>query len=136
MAASLEETLILVWRQVMVEDAKVVALGDSSDDHTGTGGNHGGLCWLPGSRSARGAGGGLGCFCAAVFHRALWRTVLPSFRTESSGQSVRTGSNSRSCGGDCRCSLHIGAPLIDRRTHCIDRNHYLDGPDEHEEGSG
>ncbi len=28
MAASLEETLILVWRQVMVEDAKVVALGD------------------------------------------------------------------------------------------------------------
>jgi len=28
MAASLEETLILVWRQVMVEDTKVVALGD------------------------------------------------------------------------------------------------------------
>src|SRR3954465_10997308 len=28
MAASLEETLILVWRQVMLEDTKVVALGD------------------------------------------------------------------------------------------------------------
>ena len=28
MAASLEETLILVWRHVMVEDTKVVALGD------------------------------------------------------------------------------------------------------------
>ena len=28
MAASLEETLILVWRQVMVEDTKVVVLGD------------------------------------------------------------------------------------------------------------
>jgi hypothetical protein len=28
MAASLEETLILVWRQVMVEDTKVVALGE------------------------------------------------------------------------------------------------------------
>jgi len=27
MAATLKETLILVWRQVMVEDAKVVALG-------------------------------------------------------------------------------------------------------------
>ena len=28
MAASLEETLISVWRQVMVEDAKVVTLHD------------------------------------------------------------------------------------------------------------
>ena len=28
MAASLEETLILVWRQVMVEDTRVVALGE------------------------------------------------------------------------------------------------------------
>jgi hypothetical protein len=28
MAVSLEETLILVWRQVMLEDTKVVALGD------------------------------------------------------------------------------------------------------------
>jgi len=28
MAASLEETLILVWREVMLEDAKVVALGE------------------------------------------------------------------------------------------------------------
>jgi hypothetical protein len=28
MAASLEEILILLWRQVMVEDSKVVALGD------------------------------------------------------------------------------------------------------------
>jgi hypothetical protein len=28
MAASLEETLVLVWRQVMVEDTKVVVLGD------------------------------------------------------------------------------------------------------------
>jgi len=28
MAASLEETLILVWRQVMVEDTKAVALGE------------------------------------------------------------------------------------------------------------
>jgi len=28
MAASLAETLILVWRQVMVEDTKVVALGE------------------------------------------------------------------------------------------------------------
>ena len=29
MAASLEETLISVWRQAMVEDAKVVMLGDA-----------------------------------------------------------------------------------------------------------
>jgi len=28
MATSLEETLILVWRQVMVEETEVVALGD------------------------------------------------------------------------------------------------------------
>jgi hypothetical protein len=28
MAASLEETLILVWRQVMLEDTEVVVLGD------------------------------------------------------------------------------------------------------------
>ena len=28
MAASLEETLILVWRQVMVEDTKAVAFGE------------------------------------------------------------------------------------------------------------
>jgi hypothetical protein len=30
MAANLEETLISVWRQVLVEDAKTVALGGKS----------------------------------------------------------------------------------------------------------
>jgi hypothetical protein len=36
MAANLEETLISVWRQAMVEDAKVVTLGDEKFSVRGT----------------------------------------------------------------------------------------------------
>jgi hypothetical protein len=78
----------------------------------------------------------LAVFAPPVFISALWGTVLPSVRPESSGQSVRTGSNSGCRWGDCRCGLHTGAPLFDRRIHCTDRNPYISSPDEHEEGSG